>query len=313
LILRPAYAEARYNRGISRLRLGQHEHGWADYEARFYTAGNTERREFNAPEWVGPGDIAGKRILLYAEQGLGDTIQFARYAYDLSAQGAQVTLMAQAALSDLFGPEIQFATQEDHVGAIDLYAPLMSIPHRQGQTASPTGARGAYLSVPASVVQRWANRLGSKSKRRIGVAFAGNPHHQNDALRSIPLSVFSKIFRHTHLEFHLVQKDFRAGDMESLGQFPNVIVHALQIETLADTAAILMAMDMVITVDTSVLHLSGALGLETLGLIAYAPDWRWQLGSSKTHWYPTVSLMRQEHRDDWSPVMRRIDDQLARL
>ncbi len=306
LLIDPDYAVARYNRGISHLRLGNFLPGWADYEARFKAVDTLKAPVGDSPLWSQSIPVRGRHILLWAEQGLGDTLQFVRYALDLSLRGADVTIMAQQALRNLLSPMLRFAPTGGPIPECDFQIPLMSVPFLQGSAQSRSAETFAYISASDIFIRKWQRILGKVGRRRIGLAFSGNPNHPNDSLRSIPVDIAAELFDVRSVDFHLVQTEFALDDIISLRCHPNVFVHAPLIEDMADTAAILNEMDLVVSVDTAILHLAGAMGMPTIGLLAFAPDWRWGLGSSKTHWYPSVNLIRQSRPGDWHSVIEEL-------
>ena len=307
----PAYVDGHFNRGTSYLRIGRLQQGWADYEYRLKTKGHALEKTFDARLWDGSRILDSQTILLYAEQGLGDTIQFMRYALALKSAGARVIVSGQAALKRLFSSHVTYLAPDDPIPPIDFYAPLLSLPHLLARYPSGLDIPTHYVVRPQDLTQHWQSRLGPPGARRIGMTVMGNPNHANDLLRSMPLTFVEGLFMQRDLEFHLIQKSAPPAVRDLIQSHPNVVLHDALIDDLADTAAILGQMDLVIAVDTSILHLAGAMGLRAYGLLAYAPDWRWQTGSTRTDWYPTISLIRQSTPGDWPGVVAMLSKLIA--
>jgi tetratricopeptide (TPR) repeat protein len=303
---------ARMNSAMCDLLLGAFEEGWPNYEWR-WQAGNFPKPQLDVPQWMGEGDLTGKRILLYAEQGLGDTIQFVRYAPLVAARGARVVVQAQATLKSLLqtldGIE-SVIDQDEKRPPIDLQCPLMSLPLAFETSLATIPATVPYLRADKKRVAYWRNKIGQKDKKRIGLVWSGNPAHKNDRNRSIRLTELAPLFAANVAVFSL-QKEMRDEDIETAKKLTNFTHFGEALRDFADTAALVEAMDIVVAVDTSVLHLAGALGKRTLALLAFNPDWRWLLERSDTPWYPNTSLIRQNQRGDWSDALKRIYNELA--
>jgi len=315
--LKPDDSSAVWNRSLARLLVGRWREGWADYEARWQTDEMTpDRRHFAQPQWSGDTDIRGKRLLLLPEQGLGDTIMAIRYVHHVVECGATVILEAPAALRSMLtraAPECEIVGQGGPLPGFDLYCPLLSLPRAFKTVLGTIPAQVPYLSACASRVATWWKRLGTSNGLRIGLVWAGNPQHTNDARRSITLQQLLPLISHTHASFVSLQKDLRPGDAEILSAHPHITHFGPELESFEDTAALVSLLDLMICVDTSVAHLAGALGKPVWVLLPFVPDWRWLLDREDSPWYPTARLFRQERSEDWSGVVEKATEELKRL
>jgi tetratricopeptide (TPR) repeat protein len=314
IAIKPDYAEGYRHRAFCRLLVGRCIEGWADYEWRWKTAQMvSERRNFKPPQWYGSTDIAGKTILLHSEQGFGDTLMAARYVRPVIARGARVVLELPAALVPLLA-EIdgvaQLVTKHHPLPGFDLHCPLMSLPLAFGTTLNTIPADVPYLSVPQAHAEKWLQRLPRSGRPRVGITWTGNPDHKRDHERSIELRRMLPLLSRTDVDFFSVQKFLREGDSEILraNQIANL---GDAIETFADMAAMISNLDLVITVDTSVAHLAGALGKPVWILLPFIPDWRWLLDRHDSPWYPSAQLFRQSRVDDWEGVVGRVSAALS--
>jgi len=314
--LNPGMGPLRFNHAVCLLLAGDFARGWPEYEHRWSLPTMARRRpRFQQPVWLGREDIAGRRILLHAEQGLGDTIQFCRYATLVSALGATVILGVQPELRPLLADLPGVADVVDRTAAPPLFeycCPLMSLPGALGTTLDSVPADIPYLRAPAGHVAAWQTRLGPRRGPRVGLVWSGNPNHRNDHNRSIPLALLEPVLARAPA-WHALQKDVRPEDVPALAMAGTIRFHGPELADFSDTAALVMAMDLVITVDTAVAHLAGALGRPAWLLLPYAPDWRWMLGRDSTPWYPTMRLFRQTEPGDWASVLARVADALARF
>jgi hypothetical protein len=272
------------------------------------------RRDFAQPLWRGEESLEGKTILLHAEQGFGDAIQFVRYVPFLAAKGAQVVLEAPPPLTALFSRiagAAQVLARGEALPAFDWHCPLMSLPLALKTRLETIPAAVPYLSASEERVASWKQRLPEAGARRIGVAWAGNRNFKGDQTRSIGLARFSPLLSVNGIEFLSLQKDLRDGDREILRDNSHVRHVGDAMEDFSDTAAILSSVDLVISSDTSVAHLAGALGKPVWVLLQYVPDWRWLLERGDSPWYPTARLFRQPKIDDWESVIRQVKDRLS--
>jgi Tfp pilus assembly protein PilF len=307
--LKELFAEARFNRSVLRLQLGDFA-GWADYEWRWRNEnGRTfrERRAFARPLWLGECAVAGSRILLHAEQGLGDTLQFCRYVSEVAARGAEVVLEVQSplvgVLSQLPGVKhllIKGAT----LPPFDFHCPLLSLPLALATTLDSIPAAHGYLSSAAVELTRWQRRLAERRRPRVGLTWSGSPGNPHDRHRNVALAELLACLP-DGIEYFCLQTQVRATDQATLAAHPEVRNFAEEL-TFSATAALCELMDLVISVDTSIAHLSGALGRPTWILLPRNADWRWLLDRADCPWYRSVRLYRQTRLDDWRSVLQRV-------
>ena len=315
LALAPGDARARYNRGLARLVQGDLAGGFRDHEAR-WTGSDTQRgpRELGAPQWNGE-DISGRTILLHAEQGLGDAIQFARYVPMVATLGANVVLEVHAPLVPLLA-QLEGAARAIELGSplprFDVHCPLMSLPLAFGTTLDSIPSAVPYLRAPPGHLERWRARLGPATRPRVGLAWSGSLTLKNDRNRSIALERFARL-RALHLDFVALQKDLRDVDRPALAAGPALAQFPAELADFRDTAALVDLMDIVVTVDTSIAHLAGALAKPVWLLLPFSPDWRWLLERADSPWYPTMRLWRQPRPGDWDAVLGEVEAGLRPL
>ena len=315
IALRPDCAEAQVNQAMLRLLLGDLERGLPQFEWRWRDPNGTnilERREFGRPLWSGRESLAGRTILLHSEQGFGDTIQFCRYARLVANLGARVILEVHPdqiqLLASLEGPS-QLIGRGEPMPGFDFHCPLMSLPLAFGTTLDSIPSAGRYLRSDPAKLAVWQTRLGERMRPRIGLMWSGNPRHQNDHQRSFALA---DLIDHLppHCQYFSLQKDIPDQDRPTLLQHTRIADLSARLTDFGDTAAVCECMDLVIAVDTSVAHLSAALGRDTWILLPFNADWRWLLDRTDSPWYPTATLHRQERLGDWTGVFGRIGEKL---
>ena len=311
LKLSPGDRETLWNRALALLALGRVEEGWLAYEYRNLRHKTLAARKYPKPLWWGKQPLKDQRLYVYWEQGLGDTIQFARYALLATAAGAQVTLSVQAPLLRLFrdfDPAVTIIGQNDEPAEFDLHCPLLTLPLAFATRLETIPAfENGYLKAPAEDVARWAERLPAGA-RRIGLVWSGSPTHANDANRSLSLAQILSLFQPSDVWVSL-QKDVREADRATL-KASGILDVSAELGDFADTAALISALDLVISVDTSVAHLAGALGKPTWVMVPFAPDFRWLLNREDSPWYPEMRLFRQSRAGDWDGVVARIREAL---
>ena len=317
LAINPGYPEAQLNRGILLLLLGDFERGWKGYEWRWkIKKPSSPERNFPQPKWSGEENISGKTILLHTEQGLGDTIQFSRYARMLADKGAKVILEVQKPLislmSSLAGPT-QLVAPGDPLPQFDYHCPLASLPYAFKTRLVTIPSNIPYLFPSSSGVQKWKQRLPQSSGLKVCINWAGNSAFKLDAKRSILLPGILPLVADSSASFLAIQKELRAGDLGILHNTPQINYLGDQIETFDDTAAIISLSDLVISSDTSVVHLAGALGKPVWVLLGLAPDWRWLLDRDDNPWYPTARLFRQTSPGDWKGTIERVTRELQQF
>lgn len=313
-LLQPGYADAWTNRAIFLLQIGRFAEGWHLYEWRKKRVDVIAAyRSYRQPLWLGEQDISGKTLFIHCEQGLGDTLQFCRYARLAEGLGATVIMEVQKPLVGLLrqlSPTIQIIVPEQLPPEFDYYCPLLSLPLAFGTELGTIPSAHPYLEADATLRQRWSDRLPEKTGRRIGVAWSGNPGYRNDASRSIDLATFQTLLD-CDAEWVCLQKDIRRDDLAVLGTSGGIAFFGDDLGDFSDTAALCDLMDLVITVDTSVAHLAAAMGKPVWLLLSYNPDWRWMLERDDTPWYPTVRLFRQQRTNTWTDVLDQVKRELS--
>lgn len=306
----PGHADAHWNRALVLLLRGDYARGWAEYEWRWQsTAMRGLARVFPVPQWHGE-EIAGRTILIHAEQGLGDTLQFCRYVALVAARGARVVLEVPRPLARLLAHlegASQIITAGDVFPPFDLHCPMLSLPLLFGTTLETVPGRVPYVRPDAALAAEWRARLGPRSRPRVGVVWAGRSTHHNDHNRSLPAGQLAP-WRDLPIAFHCLQKEVTPADRALLGAW--MTFHDGDLNDLADTAALAAAMDVVVTVDTSAAHLAGALGLPVWVMLPFAGDYRWLEMREDSPWYPTARLFRQQSTGDWPAVIARVADAL---
>ena len=317
IALRKDYADAHFNRALSLLTLGELGRGFAEYEWRWKRSGMIDaRRGYRAPLWLGEYPPANKTILLHAEQGLGDTIQFARYAPQLARAGARVLMEVQPALKELFatlpGAPKVFAGGEP-LPAYDIHCPLGSLPLAVKTGPDSVPADIPYLSAEDARLAKWRPVLAALPGKRVALTWAGNPAHANDRNRSLDPKLLEPLLALDGISFVSLQRDLRDGDAAWLARQPNVRHVGHEIADLADSAAVLALCDLTIAVDTALVHLAGAMGRPVWVMLAFAPDWRWESASGSSLWYAQARLFRQAALGDWNGVVARLGDALTRF
>ena len=307
----PGHVEARWNEALLQLLTGDYDHGWAGYEARWQKEPLIRaRRDFPQPLWRGE-PITGQTILIHSEQGLGDTIHFSRYLPLVAATGARVVFEVQPPLRRLLhgigGAEV--IARGDALPSFDWHCPLMSLPLAFGTRVATIPADMPYVHAAADLARAWGLRLGGKQRPRIGLAWAGNAEHRNDPNRSIALAKLLQLLD-ADADFISLQKVVRPGD-EALLEARAILSVGDALGDFADTAALMAELDLVISVDTSVAHLAGALGKPVWVLVTHSPDWRWLVGRDDSPWYPTARIFRQDQSRDWDAVIGRVKAALS--
>lgn len=317
LALDPELVEAHWNKGLEQLLIGDFEQGFANYEWRWKRAGNAPR-DFGVPQWRGEDvtgeSLAGKTILLHAEQGFGDTIQFVRYVPMLAARGAKIVLEVPDSLMPLIGHidgVIATISRGQEHPPIDLHCPLMSLPLAFGTTLATIPASVPYLRAPAERIEAWRARLPASGKLHVGLVWSGKPTHRNDHNRSIAFERLAPLLAQPDVQFVSLQRDVRESDAAALLNAEAVLRPDLHRADFADTAAIIETLDLVIAVDTAVAHLTGALAKPLWPLLPFCPDWRWLLDRADSPWYPGARLFRQPRIGDWDSVIGRVAEALA--
>ena len=301
-----------YDRGLLDLRLGNLPRGWARYESRLECPGLTvPKRNFTQPQWDGRS-FAGKTLLLHFEQGLGDTLMFVRYATRVKALGGRVLLEVQPALAGVVATCAgvdEVIPYGNPLPAFDLHISLLSLAWIFGTDLQSIPAEVPYLDVPEKVPNRQRIKeilSASEGSIRIGLAWAGSPHHPRDANRSLQPGVLGHLATLPGVSWY----SFQLGAVEP-PPLPGLVSLDPSIRNFSDTAYALTGMHLVITVDTALAHLAGALGIPTLLLVAFFPDFRWMMGRNDSPWYPTMRIYRQSLPGNWGTVIREVMDDLT--
>lgn len=311
----PAYASAYWNKSLVLLLRGEFELGWPLYEWRWQRAESAcLAGDYSMPLWLGNAQLAGKTILLHSEQGLGDTIQFCRYVAMFAELGAEVLLQVPPSLSPLMrGLEnvSEIIGSGADLSDCDFHCPLLSLPLAFKTTLSSIPSPGAYLKSNSEKRLFWGDRIHPRVKPRVGLAWSGNSLHKNDKNRSIALQ---QLIPHlpSNCDYFCLQKEVRESEQDFLLN-SSIQFFGSEIKDFADTAALCDLMDVVVSVDTSVAHLAGALGRPTYVMLPYLPDWRWLLNRDDSPWYPTLRLYRQSADRDWTMVMKNVAADLQLL
>lgn len=319
IALKPGHVEARWSLGLTQLLLGNWEEGWENYDLRFRKRHNASRRpDCDAPEWLGE-PLKGRHVLLYGEQGFGDVVQFVRFAAFLEGQGAKVTVLTHRRLHRLLStlsPAVAFAAALPPETKFDFQAALMSIPRVLGLRPDAVPASTPYLAADPRRSEIWRARLGEHGFK-VGLAWQGNPAGSVDNGRSLPLREFAPLAAIGRVRLVSLQKNFGAEQIEK--RPPGMILetpgHDFDdgADAFIDTAAMMANLDLVVTSDTSIAHLAGALGRPVWVALKHVPDWRWLLERADSPWYPTMRLFRQERVDDWAGVVRDMEAVLRPL
>lgn len=311
IALEPELAEAHWNKALLHLSVGDFTQGWRGYEWRWRRATELTPRDFTQPQWCGE-DLAGKTVLLHAEQGFGDSIQFIRYLPMIKAKAERVILELPDGLLSLVGELADGVTVLSRAAlpSFDLHCPLMSLPFAFGTTVSTIPASVPYLCAPAGRIDAWRARLPRQAALRVGLVWSGRADHKNDHNRSIALSRLQSLLTIPDVQFISLQKEYRETDLAALASAPVLRLDA-KLNDFADTAAVISELDLVIAVDTATAHLAGAMGKPLWLLLSYIQDWRWMRGRADSPWYPTARLFRQPEIGDWDTVITRVAQELA--
>lgn len=316
LALKPDLADAHFNKALLRLKLGELIEGWKEYEYRSQTRlAIGRKRNLQQPLWLGDSDIRNKTILVHAEQGFGDTLLGCRYIPMVAQLGARVVAEVQAPLKSLLQNLEGISTlisQGDVIPSFDVHCPIMSLPLAFKTTIQTIPARTPYLTVSEELFEKWRSKLiGEEIK--VGIGWAGNANFHGDGYRSILLNNLLPALGIKGVRYFSIQKTLRQGDERLLDANPQIVRLDQKINDFQDTAAIMMSLDLVLSSDTSIVNLAGALGRPFWVLLQDTPDWRWLAEGTSTPWYPTGRLFRQRAIGDWTAVTDEVRAELERL
>jgi tetratricopeptide (TPR) repeat protein len=321
-VLRPELADAHFNEALCRMLIGDLERGFEQYEWRWGTEQlRGEQRDFVEPQWSGAEDLAGKTILIHAEQGFGDTLQFARYLPRVAERAGAVIFEVQKPLATLMRQLSGFAqivVRGEPLPAFDLHCPLMSLPRAFGTRLESIPAQPRYLCAPADKAKAWRERLSTHQELRVGIVWAGSPRpglpHASrlDRQRSIAFDCLAPILNVRGCTFYSLQKgEQAAAQLRASALRHRIIDFTDELHDFADTAALVENLDLVIAVDTSVVHLAGALGKPFWLINRYNTCWRWLRERDDSPWYPAARIFRQDTTRSFDPIIDRIAAALA--
>jgi tetratricopeptide (TPR) repeat protein len=316
IALKPDYPSANWNKALLKLQCGDFAAGWRLYEWRWKRPPlDAHARDFSQPLWLGDAPLAGKTLLLHAEQGLGDTIQFCRYLPLAAAMAGKIVVEAPETLLPLLATltgaaDYHFVKTGDALPQFDLHCPLMSLPLAFATRRESIPAQVPYLFANPQTRAQWRSKLGERRRPRIGLAWSGKAEHVNDRNRSLALAQLAPLLQ-LPFDFHAVHNEIRPADAAALSGFPQLATHTDELVDFSDTAALIAELDLTIAVDTSVAHLAGALGRPLWLLLPWVADWRWLDGRDDSPWYPGAKLFRQPEPQDWSGVIAAVTRQLA--
>ncbi len=305
----PDYASAHFNYSLALLLGGKYAEGWVEHEWR-WKRDDPEHcgRGFAQPLWDG-SRLDGRTILVHAEQGLGDAIQFIRYMPFVAERGGRVVVECHPMVIRLFkdSPGIdQWVKRESPLPHFDVQTPFLTLPMIFGTTVETIPAEARYLRAEPGLVGFWRRRMAGFAGMKIGLCWQGNPNFPGDPWRSIPLKHFAVLLDRPSTTFINLHKGAGEGQIEEYGLADRIVNYSPEVKSLIDTAAIMENLDLIITSDTSVAHLAGALGKPTWVVLQFVPDWRWHLDRDDNPWYPTMRLFRQKTLGDWDEVFVRV-------
>jgi Flp pilus assembly protein TadD len=309
IALRPDHAIAHFNLGLALLLKGDFEHGLPEWEWRWKAPElGLPKHRFSSPKWDGT-DLSGRRILVHAEQGAGDTLQFARYVPLLAAQGAKVVLYCQSDLrrlmSGLVGVE-KVPQAGDDLGHFDFHCPLLSLPEVMGTRLETIPSKIPYISVQSAQTLPWQDRMLPDGLLKVGLVWAGRAQNSKNTTRSMTLAALAPLAQAHNATFMSLQKGAAAEQLHRPPAGLKIIDWTNDLSDFADTAALISALDLVIAVDTAVAHLAGAMGKPVWVILSHGADWRWFLNRSDSPWYPTARLFRQSRPNDWTGPVHEI-------
>lgn len=315
LQIEPNHPDAHWNKALIKIQLGEYHEGWALYEWRWQSFSKKWARHYQQPLWLGESSIRDKTILIYPEQGYGDFIQFCRYIPMLLELGAKVILETPAPLMALatnaFRGDIQLIESGKTLPKFDIQCPIMSLPLAFKTTLENIPSTFPYLKPEPNKVQLWQEKLGKKTKPRVGLVWSGSTWHKNDHNRSIKFQTLLPLLE-LPFEFHSLQKEIQVQD-QAIFNKSSIQNHQQDLKDFADTSALIDQMDVMISVDTAVAHLTGALDKKLFLLLPSNPDYRWMLDRKGSPWYPSAQLLRQSVIGDWAQVIENLKISLATL
>ncbi len=317
--LKPEFVEAHWNLSLALLLNGEFKEGWKEHEWRFLRAKRNSNYpyRFGIPPWDG-SFFEGKRLFVHCEQGLGDTIQFIRYLPFVKDRGGKVFFETFTPLINLLkgfpgiDELVELSPDRSLPESCNFYLPLMSLPYIFGTTIDTIPSDLPYIVSGYQKVEQWKTRMSGKGFK-VGIVWAGKPEHENDRNRSCALESFATLALIPGLKLYGLQKGSAARQIGSLGGRMNLVNFDHELADMSETAAAIDNLDLVISVDTAVAHLAGAMGKPVWTLLPFAPDWRWLLNRDDSPWYPSMRLFRQKKHGDWDSVFKRIAMELEKI
>jgi tetratricopeptide (TPR) repeat protein len=316
LALEPNHADTRFFHSLALLTAGDWAQGWRAYEWRWHSqAARLRPRQAHQPLWLGQTSVQGQTVLVHAEQGLGDTLQFCRYLPQLLQRGAKVIVevpqVLLPVLKSLAG-DYEWIAAGSAAPPFDWHCPLLSLPLALGSDAPYPMAPPGYLQAPQSYLKKWRAMLPVTGRRRLGIAWSGNPLHLNDRHRSLKLADLLA-YLPPDWDLFILQTEWSDADQQTLNAHPELQQASAAVQDFGDSAALCELMDLVLSVDTSAAHLGGALGRPTWLLLPWRADWRWGLEGDTTCWYPRMRLFRQPALNDWRSALSGVRDALTAM
>lgn len=316
LVLAPDYALGYCNKAFILNMLGDYLQGWKLYEWRWKTGlAQFQRPNLPFPEWQGEALEANHKLLIYAEQGLGDNLQFVRLAIEAQQRGLNVVVVNHRAVEGLINAnlarfKVESSPNGGSISGVTHYVSMMSLPHCLGITLETIPFSQSYLQAQPEFIAKWQTKLPGCSGLKVGLVWSGSPKHDRNSLRSLAFERLSPLLAQP-AQFHCLQKAVSEADLALAARHPNLYFWHNDIEDFSDTAALVAQMDVVISVDTSVAHLAAAMGKPTWILLSYHPDFRWLAEGEQSPWYQSVHLFRQDLSQDWQPVIAQVSARLA--
>jgi Flp pilus assembly protein TadD len=314
--INPEWPCGRYNLAGPLLVKGDYQRGWEEFEWRLrWEDFSSPWRKFEQPRWVGE-DLKGKRILLYAEQGLGDTIQFVRYVPMVAQRGGRVILECQEPLFRLLGGvkgAVKLVRRGEELPPFDFHSSLLSLPRVFETNVKTIPASPGYVRVDDELRRKWETRISGRPGLKVGIVWAGTPGHKRDRDRSVGFQQLAPLAAVPGVKLFSLQKGLAAAEAKSAPAGTELVDLSGELTDFAETAAVIANLDLVISVDTSTAHLAGAMGKPVWVMIPFASDWRWMLEREDSPWYPTMRLFRQTEIGHWGDVILKIRDELIAL
>jgi len=311
--LKGDYIEAYWNKSMAELTLGNFEIGWELFESRIKLNETKYEHEFyeEKKSWRG-GEINGKTLLIYGEQGYGDVIQFSRFLPMLKDFNCDIVFYISdnlVSLLNLIDSDIKIVSKKRPIPRHDFHCPVMSLPYVFKLSLNSIPSKFPYIHIPYKKVSEFKTYLRKSTKKRIGVAFSGSSKHKKDKSRSIELNQFKKIFQ-SQFDFYSLQIEYRDSDYKALKDSKLINDHKEAVNDFLDTAAIILNMDLIITIDTVIAHLAGALNKSVWIILPFNSDFRWLAEGSKSPWYPSARIFRQTEHNNWLPILSEVKNEL---